>query len=375
MNFELTEEQLLLKDSVERFVKDNYELEKRRKLSAADPGFSRDNWAKMAELGWLGMPFAEADGGFGGNQIDTMVIMEQVGKGLVLEPFFASIVLGGSVMRNAASTAQKAELLPRIIDGSKQLTLAYAEEQARFDLHDVTTTARADGDGFVINGHKSMVPNAATASHILVSARTGGGQIDENGISLFLVESGATGVERQNFPTVDGLRASEVSFKDVRVDAGSLIGELNRGFPVLKIAAADGILALCAEAVGAMEVLYRDTVEYTQQRVQFDHPLSDFQVLQHRMVDMFMEYEQCKSLLYRATLETVSNGPNAAERTVHALKHLVGKSGISIGENAVQLHGGMGMTEELRIGHYFKRLLVIDLQFGNAAHHLQKFAA
>lgn len=375
MNFELTEEQQLLKDSVERFVNDNYELEKRRKLSAAEPGFSKDNWAKIAELGWLGMPFSEADGGFGGNQIDTMVIMEQVGRGLVLEPFFASVVLGGSVIRNAASAAQKAELLPGVIDGSRQLTLAYAEAQSRFDLHDVTTTARADGSDFIINGRKCMVPNAATASHFIVSARTSGGQIDEQGISLFLIEAGTAGVELQNFPTVDGLRASEIGFKDVRVGAGNLIGELNKGFPVLKIAASDAILALCAEAVGAMEVLYKDTVEYTQQRVQFDRPLAEFQVLQHRMVDMFMEYEQCKSLLYRATLETVSAGPEAAERTVHALKHLVGKSGISIGENAVQLHGGMGMTEELRVGHYFKRLLVIDLQFGNAAHHLQKFAA
>ncbi|MEZ5549549.1 MAG: acyl-CoA dehydrogenase family protein [Pseudomonadales bacterium] len=375
MNFELTEEQQLLKDSVERFVRDNYELEKRRKISAADPGFSTDYWKQIAGLGWLGMPFSEADGGFGGNQIDTMVIMEQVGRGLMLEPFFASIVLGGSVMRNAASADQKARILPGVIDGTAQLTLAYAEEQARFDLHDITTTARADAGGYVINGRKCMVANAATASHIIVSTRTSGGQIDEKGISLFLVEAGAAGLELQNFPTVDGLRASEVTFKDVRVEAGALLGKLDQGFPVLEMAAADGILALSAEAVGAMEVLYKDTVEYTQQRVQFDHPLSEFQVLQHRMVDMFMEYEQCKSLLFRATLETVSGGSRTAQRTIHALKHLIGKCGIRIGEDAVQMHGGMGMTEELRIGHYFKRLLVIDAQFGNAAHHLQKFAA
>ncbi|MGD8417190.1 MAG: acyl-CoA dehydrogenase family protein [Pseudomonadales bacterium] len=375
MNFDFSEEQKLLQDSVERFVQDNYELDKRARLVASSKGFSDEYWQTMAELGWFALPFPEALGGFGGNQIDTMVVMEQLGKGLVLEPFFASIVLGGGVLKRAGSDAQLAELVPGIIDGSRQLTLAYAEEQARFDLHDVTTAARADGDGFVINGHKSMVANAETASHLIVSARTSGGQIDERGISLFLIDAGADGVSLQNFPTVDGLRASEVTLDDVRVGADALIGELDGGFSVLNGVAGDAILALSAEAIGCMEVLYRDTVAYTQERVQFDHPLSDFQVLQHRMVEMFMEYEQCKSLLYRATLEAVQGDGAEAQRAIHALKHMVGKTGIFIGENAVQLHGGMGMTEELRVGHYFKRLLVIDAQFGNADYHLEKFAA
>ncbi len=375
MNFELSEEQQMLQDSVARFVQDNYELENRTRLVASKTGFSEDHWKTIAELGWLSLPFGEAQGGFGGNQIDTMVVMEQIGKGLVLEPFFASVVLGGGALKRAAGDAQLAELVPGIIDGSRQLTLAWAEEQARFDLHDVTTTARADGDGFVINGTKSMVPNAETASHIIVSARTSGGQIDENGISLFIVAADADGVTRENFPTVDGLRASEVIFKDVRISADALLGELDAGYPVLRAVANDGILALAAEAVGCMEVLYKDTVAYTQEREQFDHPLSDFQVLQHRMVEMFMEYEQCKSLLYRATLEAAQGDTPEAQRCVHALKHLIGKMGIFIGENAVQLHGGMGMTEELRIGHYFKRLLVIDAQFGNADYHLHQFAA
>ena len=375
MDFELSEEQQLLQDSVARFVQDNYELENRTKLVASKTGFSEAHWNTMAELGWFALPFAEAQGGFGGNQIDTMVVMEQIGKGLVLEPFFASVVLGGGVLKRAGNEAQLSELAPGVIDGSKQLTLAYAEEQARFDLHDVTTTARAEGEGFVLNGHKSMVANAETASHIIVSARTSGGQIDENGISLFVVATDADGVTCKNFPTVDGLRASEVTFDNVQLGADALLGELDGGFPVLNAVANDAILALCAEAVGCMEVLYKDTVEYTQEREQFDHPLSDFQVLQHRMVEMFMEYEQCKSLLFRATLEAAQGDSEEAQRCVHALKHLVGKQGIFIGENAVQLHGGMGMTEELRIGHYFKRLLVIDAQFGNADHHLTRFAA
>lgn len=375
MNFELSDEQRLLQDSVARFVQDNYALEKRIKLVATSQGFSSELWTTIAELGWLALPFDEADGGFGGGPIDTMVIMEQLGKGLVLEPFFANVVLGGGVLKRAANPQQKAELLPGFIDGTRQLTLAYAEEQARFDLHDVTTTARADGDAFVINGHKSMVANAATASQLIVSTRTSGGQVDENGISLFLIDADAEGVSMENFPTVDGLRASEVTFTDVKIDAQSLLGELDQGFTTLNAVANDAILALCAEAVGAMEVLYKDTVTYTQEREQFGHPLADFQVLQHRMVEMFMEYEQCKSLLYRATLEAAQGDSATAQRSIHALKHLVGKTGIFIGENAVQTHGGMGMTEELKIGHYFKRLLIIDAQFGNADFHLQKFAA
>ncbi|MDH3642807.1 MAG: acyl-CoA dehydrogenase family protein [Gammaproteobacteria bacterium] len=374
MNFDTTEEQQLLQDSVTRFVQDNYDLESRMKLSTAKPGFSAEHWQTMAELGWLALPFAEADGGFDGGPIEAMLIMEQFGKGLVLEPFLASIVMGGGALKRAASPELKAEILPGVIDGSRQLAFAYAEEQARFDLHDVTTTARADGDGYILNGHKSMVANAATASQIVVSARTSGGQIDEGGITLFLVDADAQGVKLDNFPTVDGLQASEIALTDAKVPAKRLLGELGNGFPVLNAVANDAILALAAEALGAMEVLNQDTVAYTQEREQFDHALADFQVLQHRMVEMFMEYEQCKSLLYRATMETEA-GSDTAQRTVHALKHLIGKAGIFIGENAVQLHGGMGMTEELRVGHYFKRLLVIDAQFGNADYHLQRFAA
>jgi alkylation response protein AidB-like acyl-CoA dehydrogenase len=374
MNFDLSEEQKLVQESIERFVKDTYSLETRQKLAAGKSGFGEANWATMAELGWLALPFAETDGGFGGNQIDTMVIMEQFGKGLVLEPYLASIVMGGGALKHG-SAALKAEFLPGVIDGTRQLALAYAEAQARFDLDDVVTSARRDGEHYVLNGQKSMVLNGGTAHQLVVSARTSGGQTDRNGISLFLVDADAAGLTRDSFPTVDGLRAAEVVLKDVRVPASRLIGNADQGFAILNAVANDAILALCAEAVGAMEVLYKDTVAYTQERVQFDHPLADFQVLQHRMVDMFMEYEQCKSLLYRATLETAQGTSTTAQRTIHALKHLVGRSGIFIGESAVQLHGGMGMTEELRVGHYFKRMLVIDSQFGNTDYHLQRFAA
>ena len=372
MNFELSEEQKMIQQSVERFVQENYDLPKRVEISSKDPGYSKDYWGSMAELGWLGLPFNEEDGGFGGNQIDTLVIMEQFGKGLVLEPFLANVVLGGGAIQMGGSEELKKEILPSLIEGTKQVTLAYAEQQSRFDLEDVATSARLDGDKYIINGQKSMVLNAESADHLVIVTRTSGGQVDEEGITLFLVDSDSKGLEKLNFPTVDGLRASEITLENVEVGIERIIGDIDKGFEILKAVSNNGILALCAEAVGAMEILYKDTVEYTQQREQFDHPLSDFQVLQHRMVDMFMEYEQCKSLLFRATMETIQD-PEMAQKTIHALKHLIGKSGIFVGENAVQLHGGMGVTEELRIGHFFKRLLVIDSQFGNADFHLDKF--
>ncbi|MEC7779469.1 MAG: acyl-CoA dehydrogenase family protein [Pseudomonadota bacterium] len=373
MNFDLSEEQQLLSDSVARFVNDQYPLDQRQLTVLSEQGFSSEHWQTMAELGWLGASIPEQYQGFGGNQADTMVLMEQLGKGLVLEPFFASAVLAASALKYGGSDTQQNEWLPQIADGSKQLTLAYAEEQARFDLHDVITRAEQNPDGFTLNGRKSMVLHAASADAMIVSARVTGAQTEKSGIELFLVDTNAEGVTINAFPTVDGLRAAEVTLNDVSIPAAAKLACSEGGFKVLNRVAIDGILALAAEAVGAMEVLYKDTVAYTQEREQFDHPLSNFQVLQHRMVDMFMEYEQCKSLLYRATLEVVQRG-DEAQRTVHALKYLIGKNGIFIGENAVQLHGGMGMTEELRIAHYFKRLLVIDAQFGNHDYHLAQFA-
>ena len=372
MNFELSDEQRMIQQNVERFVEDNYDLNTRVALSSKSPGFSTEYWQSMAELGWLGLPFEEEDGGFGGNQIDVLVVMEQFGRGLVLEPYLASIVMGGGALKRGGSEALKREMLPGVIEGSLQLAFAYAEMQSRFDLDDVMTSARKEGENFILNGQKSMVQNAETADQIVVTARTSGGQVDQQGITLFLIAADAEGLTRDNFPTVDGLRASEITLENVCVGPERILGKVDQGFNILQSVANDAMLALGAEAVGAMEVLYKDTVDYTQQREQFDHPLSEFQVLQHRMVDMFMEYEQCKSLLYRATMETIQD-PEAAQRTIHALMHLIGKSGLFIAENAVQLHGGMGMTEELRIGHYFKRLLAIDATFGNADYHLQKF--
>lgn len=372
MNFDLTDEQRLLQDSVARFVTDNFDLGKRQAVGATDPGFNKDHWHTFAELGWLALPFSEADGGIGGTSMDVLLLMEQFGKGLVVEPYLASIVLGGGALRRLGNAAQKAAHLPGVIDGSKQLALAYQEQQSRHDLHDVVTAARADGDGFVLNGHKSLVLNGGSADLIVVSARTSGGQLDRNGISLFLLDPKRDGVKQASYPTIDGLRSSELTLTNVRLDNADLLGELHEGFAALEATVRDGILAVSAEAVGVMQVLLDDTVAYTQQRQQFGHALSGFQVLRHRMVDMLVEQELCKSLLYRATMEAVQ-GVAEATRSLHALKHLVGTAGTFVGENAVQLHGGMGVTEELRVAQLFKRLLVINLQFGDADYHLEQF--
>ena len=374
MNFELSEEQQLLQDSVARFVADHYSLEARRKLADSTQGYSDEHWKQFAELGWLALPFSEEDGGLGGTVIDALVVMEQFGKGLILEPYFATAILGGGVLKRLPATESRAARINAVMEGQLKLALATTELQSRWDLHDVVSTATPDGDGFVLNGAKSVVLHGASADGIIVSLRTQGGQFDKDGISLFWIDPTAEGVSLKAYPTVDGLRAAELTLEKVSVPGDALLGPLHGGYEILDAVAQEATLALSAEGLGAMERLYKDTVEYTQNREQFDHPLSDFQTLQHRMVEMFMEYEQCKSLLYRATLEFAQDGM-AASKSVSACKHLVGVAGRFIGENAVQLHGGMGVTEELAIGHYFKRLFVIDTQFGNADYHLERYAA
>lgn len=374
MNFELTEEQQLVSDSIERFVQENYDLESRVKIANEAPGFSLDYWKKMAELGWLGLPFTEDQGGFGGNQLDTMVLMEQFGRGLVLEPYLASVILGGGAVKRSATEAQRKVWLDSVIDGSKQLALAYAEPESGYEPENVAMSGTKTDSGYSLTGIKCMVLHGGSADAFIVSFRTSGGVVDKAGISLAIIPADRKGLTVQAFPTVDGLQSSELTFDKVAVSADDLLGDVDAGFETLNATINDGILAVAAEAVGAMEILYKDTVAYTQDREQFGHPLAEFQVLQHRMVEMFMEYEQCKSLLIRATMEVASGGKDA-QKNIHALKHLIGKASSFVGENAVQTHGGMGVTEELRLGHYFKRLLVIEAQFGNTDYHLDQFAA
>ncbi len=375
MDFSFSEEQTLLADSVGKFIQNDYDFETRQAITRTDAGFSTDNWNTFAQLGWLGVPFPEEDGGFGGRAVDTMIVMEQFGKGLVVEPYLASVILAGGALKIAGSRVQKETWLSSLIDGSKQAALAFAEPQGRFNLADLTTTATSDGDGYRLNGYKSVVLNGPAADFFVVTARTSGGQRDNGGISLFLVPAAAEGINRRDYPTVDAYRASEVTFDNVMLDPDSLLGALDQGHPVIERVIDEGILAVGSEAVGCMEVLYKATVEYCKTREQFGQPIGKFQVLQHRMVDMFMEHEQAKSLMYLAAMRLDEGYDGEAKKALSAFKVQVGKSGRFVAQGAVQLHGGMGMTDELNVGHYFKRLTTIDTLFGNVDFHLKRFGA
>ena len=375
MDFSFSEEQSLLQDSVQRFIQNDYTFEARQKIIQTEDGFSRDNWSTFAELGWLGLPFSEEDGGFGGTPIETMIMMEEFGKGLVVEPYLSTVIMAGAILSEGGSQEQKENTLAAIIAGTKFAALAFVEPQARFNLANITTRAKTTKTGFVINGFKGVVLGGPTADVLVVPVRTIGEQQAEDGITLFLVDANADGISRRDYPTVDGWRASEITFEEVIVDAASVIGEVGKGLPILEKAIDNAILAIGAEAVGAMEVLYKTTVEYCKTREQFGQPIGKFQVLQHRMVDMFIEHEQSKSLLYMAAMRLDEGYGPAARKAVSALKVQVGKGGKFVGQNAVQLHGGMGMTDELNVGHYFKRLTTIETLFGNVDYHLRKYAS
>ena len=374
MDFTFNEEQSLIQDQVDQFILKEYDWETRQSLSHSDLGFGQENWQKFAELGWLGISVSEDSGGFGGSAIESMLIMEAFGKGLVVEPFLETMIMSGGILDDHGSAEQKSSLLEPAIAGNMQLALAYAEPQSRFNLSDVVTEAKADGENFILNGYKSVVMNGPSANKIIVSARTSGSQLDENGITLFVIDSEASGLNKANYKTVDGRRASDLTIENVSVSRDDIVGELDSGYEILDSAIDKAILAISAEAVGAMEVLYKTTVEYTKTREQFGTAIGKFQVLQHRMVDMFMEYEQCKSLLYMATMKH-EEGAVDSKKAISGLKYQVGKAGKFIGQQAVQLHGGMGVTDELNVGHYFKRLTTVGTIFGNTDYHLKKYTS
>ena len=374
MDFTFNEEQSLIQDQVDQFILKEYDWETRQSLSHSDLGFGQENWQKFAELGWLGISVSEDSGGFGGSAIESMLIMEAFGKGLVVEPFLETMIMSGGILDDHGSAEQKSSLLEPAIAGDMQLALAYAEPQSRFNLSDVVTEAKAEGENFILNGYKSVVMNGPSANKIIVSARTSGSQLDENGITLFVIDSDTSGLNKTNYKTVDGRRASDLTIENLSVSQDDIIGELDAGFKILDSAIDKAILAISAEAVGAMEVLYKATVEYAKTREQFGTAIGKFQVLQHRMVDMFMEYEQCKSLLYMATMKH-EEGAVDSKKAISGLKYQVGKAGKFIGQQAVQLHGGMGVTDELNVGHYFKRLTTVGTIFGNTDYHLKKYTS
>ena len=374
MDFSLNEVQVMLADSIEKFIENDYDFDARQEFAASDDGYSKDVWQTFAELGWLAVPFSEADGGFDGGPIDIMVIMQLFGKGLIVEPYLANVVMAGGVLKRSATATQKDRWLQPLISGELQAALAFTEPQSRYDLANIVTTARADGDDWVIDGKKSMVFNGGNAEIIIVPARTGSGQADTNGISLFAVPGDADGVAVTSYPTVDGHQAADIEFSGARVGSDALLGDVDNGFDVLDAVMDEATLAVCAEAVGIMQVLKDKTVQYSKERVQFGVPIGSFQALQHRMVDMLTACEQSQSLLMWATMVN-AEGSEDAKHAVSSIKYQVGTVGRTVGEEAVQLHGGMGVTWELDVAHYFKRLIAIGQVFGNADWHLDTLAA
>lgn len=374
MDFDLTDEQRLLKDSVDRLIADQYQFEQRKKYLAQPDGWSREAWQQFAELGLLGLPFAEQFGGFGGGPVETMIVMEAFGRGLVLEPYFATVILGGGLLRHAATQAQQQALIPEVAQGKLKLAFAHVERQSRYDLADVATTARRDGAAWVLDGAKSVVLHGDCADRLLVTARTAGDRRDRAGIGLFLVDASASGVTRRGYPTQDGLRAAELTLSGVCVSAGDILGDPGAALPVIEHVADEAIAALCAEAVGTMQVMHETTLEYLKTRQQFGRPIGQFQVLQHRSVDMLVALEQARSMAMFAAVMAAEENATERRRAMAAAKVQIGRSGKHIGQEAIQLHGGIGMTMEYKVGHYFKRMTMIDMLFGDADSHLATLA-
>lgn len=346
----------------------------RRAIIASEAGYSAEIWKQLADLGWLALPFREDVGGLEAGAVETMIIMEALGRNLVIEPYLANVVLTGGLIETLGSDGQRQEILPAVIAGEKMLAFAHSEPDARYDLARVSVTAENCGDGYKLDGHKSVVLNGLAADWIVVSARTGGANDEVDGISLFLVPGDAAGVKRRGYPTLDSQRAAEITLSGVELGADALLGQKDAALAPIELAIDRAIAALAADAMGAMQALNQATSEFLMTRKQFGRPIGSFQVLQHRMTDMIMEYEQVKSLVYLATLKLDAE-PDERKRAVSAAKVQVGRSGRMIGQNAVQMHGGMGVSDELNVGQYFKRLTAIDALFGNVDYHRRRFAA
>ncbi len=369
MNFDFSEEQVMLRDSVARFIQDDYDWDARKAIAATDEGMSKTNWQTFADLGWLSVPFEEEYGGFGGSAVDVMLLMEQFGKGLVLEPYLATVILFGGLVQKGGSEEQKSKILPKVIDGSLQGAFAYVERQSRHELADVKTSATSAGDGYSLTGEKVVVFNGANADHLVVSARTSGDQCDQQGISLFLVDANSSGVARTSYRMMDGQVVANITLDNAQ---GELVGTLDDGYPLIEQTARDGNLAVCSEAMGIMEKLNATTLEYTKTREQFGVAIGSFQALQHRMVDTMLSYEQTRSIIFRA-LCALTNGEEDATTAVHAMKVVIDRHGKKVFEEAIQLHGGMGLTDEMDIGHYAKRMMMINTSFGDGDFHQQKY--
>jgi len=369
MDFSFSDEQQQLRDAVRRYLSQEYAFDARNKIIHG-VGTSPQAWAGLAELGLLGVPVPEEHGGFGANGVDLLVVMEELGRGLVIEPYFATAVLGAALLRFGGGAHAQA-LLPQVADGSLKLAAALTENQSRHELFNIATTLK----GGVLNGAKTVVLHGAEADRLIVAARSSGAQRDTAGITLVVVDSKAAGVRIEGYRTIDGMRAADVSFTNVAAGADAVLGKAGEGYAVLERAAEVAIAALAAEAIGAMSALHEATVEYLKTRKQFGVPIGKFQVLQHRAVEMFMEIEQARSLAMLAAVKVDSADAAERARAVHAAKVRVGRAAKFVGQAAIQMHGGMGMTDELNVGHYFKRLAMIEATLGDTDHHLAQFAA
>jgi alkylation response protein AidB-like acyl-CoA dehydrogenase len=372
VDIQFSDEQQLLRNSIQKLLRDHYKFDVRRKTVASEEGWSRKQWDAFSELGLLAAPLPEEFGGLGAGPLATMIIMQEFGRNLVVEPFFETVVLAGGLIEAAGSDAQRKALLPEIAAGNSTWALAWTEQGARYDLHHVSTTARRLGDGFVLTGAKAAVIAAPWADKLIVSARTSGERRDRAGVSLFIVDRQSAGLHLQSFKTMDGRRAAEILLKDVRIPAGQMLGVEGEGVAILEACRDRAIAALCAEAVGAMTELNSATLEYTKSRKQFGVALGTFQVLQHRMVDMFIALEESVSLTQHLNLTLAANEPGTS-KLASGTKSKVGEAARFVGEQAVQLHGGMGMSDELNVGHYFKRIAAINIQFGDPAYHLMRY--
>lgn len=370
MDFSLTDEQRLLRESVERLFADHYAFDARKRYSHEPGGWSRAMWKHYADLGLLGLPFDERYGGSAGGPVETMIVMEALGRALALEPYLTTVVLCGGLLRLGGSDAMRAELLPKIASGDLIMSFAHAERQSRYDLADVEVTARRDGAGYVIDGAKSLVPHGDSADKFVVSARLAGGQREQAGIGLFLIDAKSPRVSARGYATVDGLRAAELSLNGVRVEAADAIGPPGAAFALIEQIADMAMAALCAEAVGAMASMHELTIDYMKTRKQFGVAIGGFQVLQHRAADMLIALEQARSMAMLAAMMAPDDDVGERRRAISAAKVQIGRSGRFIGQQAIQIHGGIGMTMEASIGHYFKRVTMIDSMFGDADHHL-----
>ncbi len=373
MDFEPSDDQRLLVESVSRMLGDTYGFAQRKGYMALPEGYSPAVWSQFAEQGLLGLPFAEEYGGFGGSAQEVMLVMQAFGRVLVLEPYFPTVVLAGTALNVAGTAEQKATLLPAIAEGSLKLAWAHGERQARYDLTDVVTTAKRNGSGWVLDGSKTVVSHGEAADKIIVSARTSGDRYDESGITLFVVDAGASGVARRGYVSRDDSRAADISLSNVS-DAEAL-GEVGGGLAIIKRVVEAGIAATAGETVGAMEAMNEMTLDYSKTRVQFGNPIGSYQVVQHRLADMFMAQEQGRSMAMLATMSIDNPDQAARSRDIALAKVGIGQAGRYVSQSAVQMHGGIGMTEEYAVGHYFRRCMVIERLFGDPAYYLAKLAA